>query len=234
MASSVEASDAVAAGAPSQGDPKRQRCQHKEVSASPFAVRSVVVTTDHGAQHTARAQQLAAELGLDGELEACVFAAREGETLVKLLERHAAQAVLVVGATGTVRAACRYAPPPPRRHRRHHRRGTVRARVHGVHCMHPNTHARRACACTCVHVQLQMLRLSNGSEHKLHGGMGVLRLRNVAGGGADNMVDACGLRSGDVFIDATAGQLSDALVAAHVVGPEGHVLAIEVRRTVTY
>ena len=53
-----------------------------------------------------------------------------------------------------------------------------------------------------------MLRLSNGSEHKLHGGMGVLRLRSVAGGGADNMVDACGLRSGDVFIDATAGLLS--------------------------
>jgi len=59
-----------------------------------------------------------------------------------------------------------------------------------------------------------MLRLSNGSEHKLHGGMGVLRLRSVAGGGADNMVDACGLRSGDVFIDATAGPLSHALAAA--------------------
>ena len=74
---------------------------------------------------------------------------------------------------------------------------------------------------------MRKVRLSNGSEHKLHGGMGVLRLRNVAGGGADNMVDACGLRSGDVFIDATAGQLSDALVAAQVVGAEGRVLAIE-------
>ena len=42
-----------------------------------------------------------------------------------------------------------------------------------------------------------MLRLSNGSEHKLHGGMGVLRLR-----------------SGDVFIDATAGRLPHALAAA--------------------
>ena len=71
---------------------------------SPF--QSVVVTTDHGAQHTTRAQQLATDLGLDGELEACVFAPREGETLVKLLERHAAQAILVVGATGTARAAC--------------------------------------------------------------------------------------------------------------------------------
>ena len=52
------------------------------------------------------AQQLAAELCLDGGLEACVFSPREGETLVKLLERHAAQAILVVGATGTARAAC--------------------------------------------------------------------------------------------------------------------------------
>ena len=90
----------------------------------------------------------------------------------------------------------------------------------------PHAHASRI-ATTCTACPLQLLRLSNGSEHKLHGGMGVIRLRNVAGGGADNMVDACGLRSGDVFIDATAGQLSDAIVAAQVVGAEGRVLAIE-------
>ena len=108
MASSVQ-SDALEApsqGEPSQGEAKRQRLPHKDVSTSPFAVRSVVVTTDHGAQHAAQAQQLAAELCLDGGLEACVFSPREGETLVKLLERHAAQAILVVGATGTARAAC--------------------------------------------------------------------------------------------------------------------------------
>ena len=61
---SVEASDAAAADAPSQGEPKRQRCQSKDVSASPFAVRRVVVTTDHGAQHTSRAQQLAEMAGV--------------------------------------------------------------------------------------------------------------------------------------------------------------------------
>ena len=152
--------------------PKRQRCD----AGTSFVVRSVVVTTDHSAQHTARAQQLASELSLNGQLDASIFVPREGETLVKLLERNAAQAVLVVGVAGT------------------------------------------------------LLRLSNGSEHKLHGGMGVLRLRALAAGGADNMVDACGLRRGDVFIDATAGQLADALVAAHVVGPEGRVMAIEARR----
>ena len=69
MDSTETASDAVAEALPAQGGPKRQRCQHKD-SASPFAVQSVVVTTDHGAQHTTRAQQLATDLGLDGELEA--------------------------------------------------------------------------------------------------------------------------------------------------------------------
>ena len=114
MASSETASTSVqtdvpqaaSQGEPSQGEAKRQRLPHKDVSTSPFAVRSVVVTTDHGAQHATQAQQLAAELCLDGGLEACVFSPREGETLVKLLERHAAQAILVVGATGTARAAC--------------------------------------------------------------------------------------------------------------------------------
>ena len=114
MASSETASSSVqtdvlqaaSQGEPSQGEAKRQRLPHKDVSTSPFAVRSVVVTTDHGAQHAAQAQQLAAELCLDGGLEACVFSPREGETLVKLLERHAAQAILVVGATGTARVAC--------------------------------------------------------------------------------------------------------------------------------
>ena len=105
MASS-HAVEAPSQGEPSQGEAKRQRLPHKDVSTSPFAVRSVVVTTDHGAQHAAQAQQLAAELCVDGGLEACVFSPREGETLVKLLERHAAQAILVVGATGTARAAC--------------------------------------------------------------------------------------------------------------------------------
>ena len=105
MASSA-AVEPPSQGEPSQGEAKRQRLPHKDVSTSPFAVRSVVVTTDHGAQHAAQAQQLAAELCLDGGLESCVFSPREGETLVKLLERHAAQAILVVGATGTARAAC--------------------------------------------------------------------------------------------------------------------------------
>ena len=79
MASSETASSSVqtdvlqapSQGEPSQGEAKRQRLPHKDVSTSPFAVRSVVVTTDHGAQHAAQAQQLAAELCLDGGLDGC-------------------------------------------------------------------------------------------------------------------------------------------------------------------
>lgn len=36
------------------------------------------------------------------------------------------------------------------------------------------------------------LRLSNGVEYRLHGGMGVVRLRSFEAGGADNLVDPCG------------------------------------------
>ena len=138
MASSETASSSVqtdvlqapSQGEPSQGEAKRQRLPHKDVSTSPFAVRSVVVTTDHGAQHAAQAQQLAAELCLDGGLEACVFSPREGETLVKLLERHAAQAILVVGATGTARAACLTEHTARHTHTRTHSRLPQHARAH--------------------------------------------------------------------------------------------------------
>ena len=127
MASS-DAVEAASQGEPSQGEAKRQRLPHKDVSTSPFAVRSVVVTTDHGAQHAAQAQQLAAELCLDGGLESCVFSPREGETLVKLLERHAAQAILVVGATGTARVAC--LTEQTARHTHTHSRLPQHARAH--------------------------------------------------------------------------------------------------------
>ena len=64
-------------------------------------------------------------------------------------------------------------------------------------------------------------------EFRLHGGLGVLRLRNVLGGGNDALTSVCELREGDVFVDATAGQLQDSLVAAAKVGASGKVIAIE-------
>lgn len=71
------------------------------------------------------------------------------------------------------------------------------------------------------------LRLRDGAEFRLHGGLGVLRLRNVLGGGSDNLASVCALREGDVFVDGTAGQLQDAIVAAAAIGPTGKVIAFE-------
>lgn len=65
------------------------------------------------------------------------------------------------------------------------------------------------------------------AEFRLHGGIGVLRLRNVLGGGNDALLESCGIRKGDVFIDATAGQCQDALIAAAAVGESGRVIAFE-------
>lgn len=71
------------------------------------------------------------------------------------------------------------------------------------------------------------LRLKSGALMRLHGGIGVLRIRKLLKGGRDNMVDACELQPGDHFVDATAGQLQDAMVASAVVGPTGRVIAFE-------
>ena len=65
-------------------------------------------------------------------------------------------------------------------------------------------------------------------ELRLHGGLGVLRVRNILqGGGTDNLCTVCQLKPGDVFVDGTAGLLQDSLVAAAAVGPTGRVIAIE-------
>ena len=70
-------------------------------------------------------------------------------------------------------------------------------------------------------------RSGGGAEFRLHGGIGVLRLRNVLGGGNDALCQSCGIRQGDVFVDATAGQCQDALIAAAAVGESGRVIAFE-------
>lgn len=74
-----------------------------------------------------------------------------------------------------------------------------------------------------VHLKMR----SDASEFRLHGGLGRLRMRNVLSGGSDNLTAVCGLQEGDVFVDATAGQLQDSLAAAAAVGPTGRVVALE-------
>lgn len=71
------------------------------------------------------------------------------------------------------------------------------------------------------------MKTSDGTEFKLHGGLGVLRVRSVMSGANDTLASICALRAGDTFVDGTAGQCQDALVAAAAVGPTGRVIALE-------
>lgn len=68
---------------------------------------------------------------------------------------------------------------------------------------------------------------ADGLEHRLHANTAAKRLRLIATGAGDWLLTACALRDGDVLVDATAGLLGDALVAASAVGPHGKVIAIE-------
>ncbi|NLM20751.1 MAG: class I SAM-dependent methyltransferase [Peptococcaceae bacterium] len=60
-----------------------------------------------------------------------------------------------------------------------------------------------------------------------HPSMALLRMINLKRGIKDRFLQATGLRSGDIFLDATMGLASDALIAAWSVGQEGKVIALE-------
>jgi hypothetical protein len=62
---------------------------------------------------------------------------------------------------------------------------------------------------------------------RFHGGTGVLRIRGLERGVADPFLEACDLRPGDHFFDATGGACADALVAAYRVGDAGRVTVAE-------
>jgi hypothetical protein len=63
---------------------------------------------------------------------------------------------------------------------------------------------------------------------RFHGGMAVLRIRRLLEHGEmDPFLVACDVRPGDRILDCTGGACADALVAAHGVGPGGHVEVVE-------
>ncbi len=66
-----------------------------------------------------------------------------------------------------------------------------------------------------------------GPPLRFHGSLGVVRVRALARGGRDTLVDTLGVRPGDTVVDATAGAGSDALVLGHAVGDGGRVVALE-------
>ncbi len=60
-----------------------------------------------------------------------------------------------------------------------------------------------------------------------HPNAAVLRVVNLLRGRRDTLVDLAGLAPGDRLLDCTCGLGSDAIAAAHAVGPEGEVHALE-------
>lgn len=67
-----------------------------------------------------------------------------------------------------------------------------------------------------------------------HPGLAAIRIKRLQGGGNDAMVDVCGLRPGDTFLDCTMGLASDSTVASFVTGRSGQVTACEADPIVTY
>lgn len=72
------------------------------------------------------------------------------------------------------------------------------------------------------------LVLEHGRETLFfHPSMALLRMINIKRGEGDRFLEAAGLSPGDVFLDATMGLASDALIASWAVGERGKVLALE-------
>lgn len=76
--------------------------------------------------------------------------------------------------------------------------------------------------------QKQGLVISDGrSSVFFHPGMAQVRIKQMAGGETDRMVEAMGLRPGMTVLDCTLGLGSDAIVASYAVGTGGQVTGLE-------
>jgi 16S rRNA (guanine1516-N2)-methyltransferase len=72
-----------------------------------------------------------------------------------------------------------------------------------------------------------MLSERQGATLFYHPNMAYLRLGNLLRGGRDLLVEAVDVGPGDSVLDATLGHASEAILCAHVVGPEGEVHGVE-------
>ncbi|SFB16812.1 Putative SAM-dependent methyltransferase [Cohnella sp. OV330] len=63
-----------------------------------------------------------------------------------------------------------------------------------------------------------------------HPSMAQIRVKRLLEGGGDALIEASGVRSGDVVVDCTAGLGADALVLSFAAGDGGSVTAIEASR----
>ncbi|WP_271752538.1 class I SAM-dependent methyltransferase [Cohnella sp. JJ-181] len=63
-----------------------------------------------------------------------------------------------------------------------------------------------------------------------HPSMAQIRVKRLMEGGGDALVEAAGVRAGDVVVDCTAGLGADALVLSYAAGAGGRVMAVEASR----
>ena len=67
-----------------------------------------------------------------------------------------------------------------------------------------------------------------------HPNSAAFRIKRLAKGEHEPLVDACELKEGDSFLDCTLGIGSDSLVAAFIVGEEGKVVGVEANANVAF
>lgn len=67
-----------------------------------------------------------------------------------------------------------------------------------------------------------------------HPNSAAFRIKRLAKGETETLIDASCLKKGDTFLDCTLGVGSDSLVAAYVVGESGKVIGIESNKNVAF
>ena len=67
-----------------------------------------------------------------------------------------------------------------------------------------------------------------------HPNSAAFRIKRLAKGEQETLIDACQLQEGDSFLDCTLGIGSDSLVAAFVVGDKGRVVGVEANKNVAF
>ncbi|HWI54496.1 MAG TPA: class I SAM-dependent methyltransferase, partial [Desulfobacteria bacterium] len=80
----------------------------------------------------------------------------------------------------------------------------------------------------------QLTLFSPLGEYFFHPSMSVPRIKAIKEGKTDHMVEAMQLKSGYTVLDCTMGLGADAIVAAFVSGPGGHVTGLESSPEIAY
>ncbi|MEK3934538.1 class I SAM-dependent methyltransferase [Sporosarcina sp. FSL W7-1349] len=82
--------------------------------------------------------------------------------------------------------------------------------------------------------RFELFRIGMDKPFFFHPNTAVFRLKRLARGERDPMIEAAGLKAGDSFLDCTLGLASDSIVASYITGETGQVTGIEADRDVAY